>query len=672
MLLKPSRRKAWLRQLTLGAAVVALAGLGLASAGLAADPDQAVDTLKTASPIKHFIVIIGENRSFDHVFGTYRPRDGQSVSNLLSKGIVTEDGTPGPNFAEAAQFTVAPQTSFFISADKAVKTAYTALPPPDLNRVPLTDSDSNSFPPFGTVAKAIAAEPDLETEAAFLLTTGAAVGLTFTPEIGTIRNPDTRIANVTHLPNGPFQLTGPTMPYDAYTEDTIHRFYQMWQQTDCSTDHEHASRGNPTGCLSDLWPFVTTTFAGTAENGMGTPMAFFNVSDGDAPVLKRLADQYALSDNFHQAAMGGTGVSHVYLGFADDVFFSDGKGTAISPIAAFGPTLGPLVIANPNPVPATNNTYLNDGFYTNCSDPAQPGAAPILNYLGALAYRPHADCDAGHFYLLNNLFPGFHANGTPNIGVPALGISPLAVVPPSAVRNIGDALIEKNIPFAYYGGGFNLAVAAGANDALTNFCPICNPFQYATSIMATDAVRQAHTKDVLDLFAAIDGDTMPAVAYVKPDEFLDGHPQSSKLDLFEAFVENIVDKVKAKPELFAETAIVVTFDEGGGYYDSGFIQPVDFFGDGPRIPANVVSPFSTGGRVVHTYYDHVSVVKFIERNWLLAPLTNRSRDNLPNPRSDDDNPYVPTNMPAIGDLFDMFDFDGGRDGHDHEHDREMR
>jgi phospholipase C len=672
MLLKPSRRKAWLRQLTLGAAVVALAGLGLASAGLAADPDQAVDTLKTASPIKHLIVIIGENRSFDHVFGTYRPRDGQSVSNLLSKGIVTEDGTPGPNFAEAAQFTVAPQTSFFISADKAVKTAYTALPPPDLNRVPLTDSDSNSFPPFGTVAKAIAAEPDLETEDAFLLTTGAAVGLTFTPEIGTIRNPDTRIANVTHLPNGPFQLTGPTMPYDAYTEDTIHRFYQMWQQTDCSTDHEHASRGNPTGCLSDLWPFVTTTFAGTAENGMGTPMAFFNVSDGDAPVLKRLADQYALSDNFHQAAMGGTGVSHVYLGFADDVFFSDGKGTAISPIAAFGPTLGPLVIANPNPVPATNNTYLNDGFYTNCSDPAQPGAAPILNYLGALAYRPHADCDAGHFYLLNNLFPGFHANGTPNIGVPALGISPLAVVPPSAVRNIGDALIEKNIPFAYYGGGFNLAVAAGANDALTNFCPICNPFQYATSIMATDAVRQAHTKDVLDLFAAIDGDTMPAVAYVKPDEFLDGHPQSSKLDLFEAFVENIVDKVKAKPELFAETAIVVTFDEGGGYYDSGFIQPVDFFGDGPRIPAIVVSPFSTGGRVVHTYYDHVSVVKFIERNWLLAPLTNRSRDNLPNPRSDDDNPYVPTNMPAIGDLFDMFDFDGGRDGHDHEHDREMR
>ena len=75
-----------------------------------------------------------------------------------------------------------------------------------------------------------------------------------------------------------------------------------------------------------------------------------------------------------------------------------------------------------------------------------------------------------------------------------------------------------------------------------------------------------------------------------------------------------------------------------------------------RIPLIVVSPFARGGRVVHSYNDHASVVKFIERNWGLAPLSHRSRDNLPNPRMDDDNPYVPRNMPAVGDLFDMFDF----------------
>ena len=84
-------------------------------------------------------------------------------------------------------------------------------------------------------------------------------------------------------------------------------------------------------------------------------------------------------------------------------------------------------------------------------------------------------------------------------------------------------------------------------------------------------------------------------------------------------------------------------------------------GDGPRIPLVVISPFSRGGKVVHSYTNHVSVVKFIERNWGLKPLTNRSRDNLPNPKMSSSNPYVPVNMPAIGDLFDMFDFNGSGD-----------
>src|ERR1700730_600841 len=56
------------------------------------------DKHSTATPIQHVIVIIGENRTFDHVFATYQPRHGERVSNLLSKGIVNADGTPGPNF----------------------------------------------------------------------------------------------------------------------------------------------------------------------------------------------------------------------------------------------------------------------------------------------------------------------------------------------------------------------------------------------------------------------------------------------------------------------------------------------------------------------------------------------------------------------------------------------
>ena len=68
--------------------------------------------------------------------------------------------------------------------------------------------------------------------------------------------------------------------------------------------------------------------------------------------------------------------------------------------------------------------------------------------------------------------------------------------------------------------------------------------------------------------------------------------------------------------------------------------------------------------MVHSYTNHVSILKFIERNWHLQPLTGRSRDNLPNPVADKNNPYLPVNSPAIGDLFDMFDFDKAAKGGD--------
>jgi phospholipase C len=175
--------------------------------------------------------------------------------------------------------------------------------------------------------------------------------------------------------------------------------------------------------------------------------------------------------------------------------------------------------------------------------------------------------------------------------------------------------------------------------------------------MGDPAQRQAHIKDAVDFYDALNQGHLLAVSYLKPDSFDDGHPASSKLDLLEALIERVLDGLNKHPDLAEDTAFIITFDEGGGYYDSGFMQPIDFFGDGPRIPLLIVSPYTRGGHVNHTYSDHASIVKFIERNWHLKPLTGRSRDNLPNPMVDDDNPYVPLNSPAVGDLFDMFHFD---------------
>ena len=123
----------------------------------------------------------------------------------------------------------------------------------------------------------------------------------------------------------------------------------------------------------------------------------------------------------------------------------------------------------------------------------------------------------------------------------------------------------------------------------------------------------------------------------------------------EVFIASIYNAIHQNPDLWKTTVVFITVDEGGGYYDSGYIQQLDYFGDGTRIPLLTVSPFTTGGHINHSYTDHVSILKFIEKNWGLSTISNRSRDNLPNPQQASGS-YIPTNSPALGDLMDMFDF----------------
>ncbi len=623
------------RRLYVGASVSVLAAIGLANSAYAVDPDKAVDAIRTATPIKHVIIIVGENRSFDHLFATYVPKKkNEKVLNLLSQGIVNADGTPGKNFVKAHQFQIisAPNNGkYFISADQQQKALYNVLPAPDLAGV--------QNPPAAAILGLPGGDPGLPPEDQFLFGTG---GTGLPNSLG----PDTRITNVNTLSPGPFQMTGPTMPYDAYTGDTIHQFFQIYQQMDCAIDKEHVTRDNPTGCLHDLQSTITTTYStppGGAPHDTGQTMAFFNMQKGDVPLLKFLADQFTMSDNYHQPVMGGTGPDSVPLGFADQVFFGDGQGNTATPPAN--------TIYNPDPQPNTLNLYTARKQWFNCSDPQQPDIQAIHSYLGKLPYALNPKCDPGHFYNAVNINPAWTPQGTP---------SGAGSIPPVTMTSIGDLLSAKNIPWKYYGGGYNVSGTGAPLDGL--YCNICNPFEYQLNY---PAMRADHMRDVTDLFVDLKNGTLPAVSYVKPDGTMDGHPASSKWDLFEAFVDNIITLAQSNKEQWKETAIFVTDDEGGGYYDSGFIQPVDFFGTGPRIPMIAVSPFSTGGHITHSYTEHSSFVKFVERNWHLGKLTARSRDNLPNPKMDDDNPYVPTNMPAIGDLFDMFDFgDRGDDRND--------
>jgi phospholipase C len=171
----------------------------------------------------------------------------------------------------------------------------------------------------------------------------------------------------------------------------------------------------------------------------------------------------------------------------------------------------------------------------------------------------------------------------------------------------------------------------------------------------TTSLRQ-NLVDLEQFYSDVAANQLPTVTFLKPDVLLDGHPGTSTPPLFEAFVRKIVNSVRANNALWSDTAILITFDESGGLYDSGYIQPIDFFGDGPRTVLIAVSPFAKQGHVDHTYADHASILKFVEWNWNLPPLSSRSRDNLPNPVSAQNAPYFPMNSPAIGDLRTMFSF----------------
>jgi len=636
----------------------------------AATKPKTTPTAKT--PIKHVVIIIGENRTFDHVYGTYVPRSGQTIWNLQSEGIVNLDGTPGPNFKKAQQYKADVQTSYEISP--TAKAPYTTLPP---SVVGGPEGQNTWTAPFASEAVGKLVDPDLADDYNKYLTTG------YTGQKAH-SGPDTRITNSAAPANGPYQLTGPKMPYDAYTSSPVHRLFQMWQQTDCSK--ASATAANPSGCLNDLFPWVEVTI-GAGSNGLPLPakfstlttgegstsMAFYNMYEGDAPYFKYLADNYTINDNFHQAVMGGTGANHIMFGFGDAIYYEN---------ASFGAATPPAnEIEDADPQEGTNNWYKEDGYgdggfsgspavgggsYVNCSAKTTAGAAApeggvpaVTSYLESIDVKPN--CENGHYYLVNNYNPGYFPNGD---AAPITGSNPLAyafTIPPTSQKSIADEANAAGLSIKYFGEQFDLNAEDPAFlDPTDEYCNICNPFEYSANIMANPETRVANNADEQELFEDIDAGTLPAVSIVKPSGDNDGHPASSKLDLFEGFTKKIVEAIQANPTLWESTAIFITFDEGGGYWDSGYIQPVDFFGDGTRIPLIVVSPYSAGGKVAHEYGDHVSLDKFIEYNWGLKPITVRSRDNFPNPKqpaNKDGSPsYAPTNGPALADLTGEFDW----------------
>jgi acid phosphatase len=540
----------------------------------------------TATPIEHLIVVVGENLSFDNLFATYEPAAGQTVGNMLSRGIVDKDGSPGPHFADAVQREANVRDRY--SVTPATGAAFAVLPRPGTTY-------ANGLPQYAL---------------------------------------DTRFP--ADLPNGPFRITR-YAPYTATVGDPVHRFFQMWQQID--------------GGRKDLFTWVALTSGegsrqrddpASSTNQGGVAMGFYSMSHGDAPYFRELAQTFAIADNYHQSVMGGTGANFIALSTGHAAAYLSGRQPAAPPSSQ---------IENPDPRRGTNNWYTHSGYrsgsYVACADATQPGVKAIRDYLAALPYRVFNDgnCARGSYYLVNNYGTGYAFDGTPN----ELG-SAKFVVPPQVAPNIATALAKADVSWKWYSGG-----RVGSAIEKDLYCSICDPLTHSTAVM-TSSLR-ANLQGVDALFRDLDDEkALPAVSFVIPPNPESGHPAYSTIYALERFVMPLVAKAKANPAIWSKTAILVTTDEGGGYYDSGYIQILDFFGDGTRVPLIAISPFAKRGYVDHTYYDHASVLKFIEYNWRLAPLSEESRDNLPNPEMTGPDPYVPANRPAVGDLLNLFQF----------------
>lgn len=563
------------------------------------------------TPIQHVIIIIGENRTFDNIFGAYRPTRGQKVDNLLSKGIIKADGAPGPHFDAAKQ------------------------------RIGLDYGQ-----PYEVVTQS----------------TGSYITLPQNYTNGALGQPagviDARFP--ANLPNGPFQITK-YVPYSAYTGDAVHRFFQMWQEWD--------------GGKLDKFVWVEQTI-GTGSNGKPAPsggfnpkegsnsMGFYNMNaytdangvaqPGDAPYFKSLADTYAISDNYHQAVMGGTGANFQAIVTGHAAFFTDPTLLNGAPATPYGNQ-----IENPDPVAGQNNYYTQDGYaggsYANCADLTQPGVSAVNDQLKSHGVNDRK-CAANHYYLVNNY--SMFWNQTPVVTRAPLGPTNFTL-PPQTAPTIADVLTANGVSWKYYSSDrgddpTNFATSVdGVSIPYHSYCGICDPLTGYAQIMTTAEYNK------LQNYGAFINDlangALPAVSFVRPFEAFAAHPGNSNPDLYEQFLKTFVARVQ-NSSAWPSTAIFITVDEGGGYYDSGYIQPVDFFGDGTRIPLIAVSPYAKKGYIDHTYYDHISLLKFIEKNWGLPTVSALSRDNLPNPVADDDNPYVPENRPAIGDLMNLFAF----------------
>jgi len=295
-------------------------------------------------------------------------------------------------------------------------------------------------------------------------------------------------------------------------------------------------------------------------DGGGATMGYW---DASALPLWQLAREYTLADRFFHAAFGGSFLNHQWLICACTPVF---------------PNAPPEIVSIPfpdEPGLMQDRNVTPDGFVVNTS------------------------------YTVNNPHPA---------STPANQLVPNQTAP-----TIGDRLNGAGVTWAWYSGGWNDAVAGKAPSGWSFHH---QPFAFFANYADGTALKARHLKDEVDFLAALKDGTLPAVSFVKPSYVDNEHPANSNVERGQNHMLALVRAVQAS-RYWADAAIVITYDENGGYWDHVAPPVVDKWGPGLRVPTVVVSPFARKGFVDHTVYDTTSILKLIETRWNVAPLGAR-------------------------------------------------
>jgi phospholipase C len=200
------------------------------------------------------------------------------------------------------------------------------------------------------------------------------------------------------------------------------------------------------------------------------------------------------------------------------------------------------------------------------------------------------------------------------------------LLPPIDLPTIGDRLTAAGISWNEYNGGWQDALAGDPDQPipLVPMPPLSSHGYFKP--YGPGMPGRAHLRDAADFIGDVVNGQLAAVSIVKPDPPFDEHAGYSIIQTAEQHAVLMIQALMLS-KYWNDTAIFITYDDFGGWYDHVPPPTLDRWGPGGRVPLLIISPYAKQGFIDHTFYDTTALLKFIETRWQLAALGTRDANS---------------------------------------------